>query len=466
MHTCDDLPPSRYQGHDCFLEAKPNTKNLPSAEGCVNWNSYYTDCRPGEMNPFRGAISFDNIGLAWVAIFLVISLEGWTDIMYYVQDAHSFWDWIYFVLLIVIGSFFMINLCLVVIATQFSETKKRELERMRIERARFTSTSTLTAIEHASCYSEIVKLIAHWIRKGKRKAKKFWATHRGDRTEEESQIDLGIVQGRGTQEQIRTERETSARSSALTCPQLLAISGALNALPQVALGSETVSGMPSWGELSNTLKRGGPISFSAPVLTVQTTPPLSPAQVRHEHHRHRYSLTDSWNSDTRRDRGSENLGPCRSKIREFVESKFFQQGILCAILINTLSMGVEYHNQPDFLTEAVEMSNIIFSAVFFVEMLLKLLAYGFAGYLSNGFDVFDGVIVVLSGVELCQGMVDGNTHASGGALSVLRTFRLLRILKLVRFLPNLRRQLVVMLKTMDNVAVFFALLVLFIFIFR
>ncbi|RWS27056.1 hypothetical protein B4U80_07638 [Leptotrombidium deliense] len=31
----------------------------------------------------------------------------------------------------------MINLCLVVIATQFSETKKREMERMRQERARF-----------------------------------------------------------------------------------------------------------------------------------------------------------------------------------------------------------------------------------------------------------------------------------------------------------------------------------------
>ena len=47
----------------------------------------------------------------------------------------------------------------------------------------------------------------------------------------------------------------------------------------------------------------------------------------------------------------------------------------------------------------------------------------------------------------------------------LRTFRLLRILKLVRFLPNLRRQLIVMLRTMDNVAVFFGLLMLFIFIF-
>ena len=40
---------------------------------CINWNQYYTNCRAGEKNPFQGAISFDNIGLAWVAIFLVSS---------------------------------------------------------------------------------------------------------------------------------------------------------------------------------------------------------------------------------------------------------------------------------------------------------------------------------------------------------------------------------------------------------
>lgn len=71
---------------------------------------------------------------------------------------------------------------------------------------------------------------------------------------------------------------------------------------------------------------------------------------------------------------------------------------------------------------------------------------------------------VSSVVELCQAFVEERGGSSG--LSVLRTFRLLRILKLVRFLPNLRRQLFVMLRTMDNVAVFFSLLVLFIFIFR
>jgi len=33
----------------------------------------------------------------------IISLAGWVNIMYYVQDAHSFWDWIYFATLIVVS---------------------------------------------------------------------------------------------------------------------------------------------------------------------------------------------------------------------------------------------------------------------------------------------------------------------------------------------------------------------------
>lgn len=88
MHLCDNLPPSRGEnGEYCTLEARHYNPRPP---GCVNWNQYYTDCRAGEKNPFQGAISFDNIGLAWVAIFLVISLEGWTDIMYYVSLCYYF----------------------------------------------------------------------------------------------------------------------------------------------------------------------------------------------------------------------------------------------------------------------------------------------------------------------------------------------------------------------------------------
>ncbi|XP_006740789.1 voltage-dependent T-type calcium channel subunit alpha-1G [Leptonychotes weddellii] len=143
--------------------------------------------------------------------------------------------------------------------------------------------------------------------------------------------------------------------------------------------------------------------------------------------------------------------------RKIVDSKYFGRGIMIAILVNTLSMGIEYHEQPEELTNALEISNIVFTSLFALEMLLKLLVYGPFGYIKNPYNIFDGVIVVISVWEI--------VGQQGGGLSVLRTFRLMRVLKLVRFLPALQRQLVVLMKTMDNVATFCMLLMLFIFIF-
>lgn len=51
--------------------------------------------------------------------------------------------------------------------------------------------------------------------------------------------------------------------------------------------------------------------------------------------------------------------------------------------------------QPEELTLTVEFSNIVFSAIFAIEMLLKVIAEGPLNYIGNGFNVFDGVIVIL-----------------------------------------------------------------------
>ena len=51
--------------------------------------------------------------------------------------------------------------------------------------------------------------------------------------------------------------------------------------------------------------------------------------------------------------------------------------------------------QPDTYTLVLEYSNLFFSGLFAVEMLMKVLAEGLFGYVRNGFNVFDGFIVVL-----------------------------------------------------------------------
>ncbi|KAL3982073.1 Ion transport family protein [Acanthocheilonema viteae] len=82
------------------------------------------------QGPNNGITNFDNFGLAMLTVFQCVSLEGWTDVMYWVNDAVGReWPWIYFITLVILGSFFVLNLVLGVLSGEFS--KEREKARAR-----------------------------------------------------------------------------------------------------------------------------------------------------------------------------------------------------------------------------------------------------------------------------------------------------------------------------------------------
>jgi voltage-dependent calcium channel T type alpha-1G len=73
----------------------------------------------------------------------------------------------------------MINLCLVVIATQFSETKKRETARMLAERRRFSrSSTTLSNDEPGSCWEETIKYLERLWKTAHKRLVILWKNHR------------------------------------------------------------------------------------------------------------------------------------------------------------------------------------------------------------------------------------------------------------------------------------------------
>uniref|UniRef100_A0A8C2A0C7 Calcium channel, voltage-dependent, T type, alpha 1H subunit a n=1 Tax=Cyprinus carpio TaxID=7962 RepID=A0A8C2A0C7_CYPCA len=504
MLRCSQVPHLK-EGVECTLNASPPGHAYSGLDGtgnssCVNWNQYYNVCKPGELNPHKGAVNFDNIGYAWIAIFQVITLEGWVDIMYYVMDAHSFYNFIYFILLIIVGSFFMINLCLVVIATQFSETKQRENQLMQEQRARYLSNdSTLASYsEPGSCYEEMLRYISHLYRKVKRRASRIytgWQSKRRKKVNPNSGLSGGGggccgggVNGhsrhRGGGHWLRSihsliqqhQRQHCHLSNGSPSPVTATGPGEALEMRSIATGSQlTVSSQPT--AIRVLLQMAGVVP-SPLLLELLNCPNCARAleTMDMEHGDSDYSRSEgdvvyefSHGAEFKPCRASHNkileernrLAQCwddfRDRLIRIVDSKYFNRGIMIAILINTLSMGIEYHEQPEELTNILEISNIVFTSMFVLEMLFKLLAFGIFGYIKNPYNIFDGIIVVISVWEII-GQADGG-------LSVLRTFRLLRVLKLVRFLPALRRQLVVLMKTMDNVATFCMLLMLFIFTF-
>uniref|UniRef100_A0AAY4F022 Voltage-dependent P/Q-type calcium channel subunit alpha-1A n=1 Tax=Denticeps clupeoides TaxID=299321 RepID=A0AAY4F022_9TELE len=85
-----------------------------------------TVCRPYWIGPNYGITQFDNILFAVLTVFQCITMEGWTDMLYYSNDASgSAWNWMYFVPLIIIGSFFMLNLVLGVLSGEFAKERER-----------------------------------------------------------------------------------------------------------------------------------------------------------------------------------------------------------------------------------------------------------------------------------------------------------------------------------------------------
>lgn len=56
--------------------------------------------------------------------------------------------------------------------------------------------------------------------------------------------------------------------------------------------------------------------------------------------------------------------------------------------------------QPQELTDILEISNMVFTSLFSLEMLLKLLALGLFGYIKNPYNGFDSVIVIIRWGEL------------------------------------------------------------------
>ncbi|CAF3603222.1 unnamed protein product [Adineta steineri] len=547
MTKCSEIPKLRKGNMTCELDFYAVHEQIlkdphKSINGCINWNQYYKFCNVSDKNPYSGSISFDNIGLAWVVIFQIISLESWVNIMYYIQDAHSFWDWIYFVFLIIIGSFFMINLCLVVIATQFSETKKRETERMLAERRRFSrSSSTLTSDEPGSCWEETIKYLERLWKHAYKRLVISWKNYRrkNQKTKRVNQKRLLEVGKHRRKKLLTTDDKklssTSNRSivhksncrlyQPIEKSSLPTFPSAVSSINPFLIDAPTAS--PEISQIIDSRNPPSPsietqINLSSSQGAHSLAPTLSPLQLRkclrksadvaeilcpevntipsanniverllvetnekksniHFCECHREDeISDDDDDDDDDDDGNDNyeerkkkkksricscldkycfsyLTKFRQLLSNFVASKFFRRVVLTAIVINTLSMGIEYHGQPDSLTNALEYSNIVFTTLFAIEMVCKIIVDGCLKYIKNAYNLFDGGIVIMSVIEL-QGQ-------KNSGLSVLRTFRLLRVLKLVRFMPTLRRQLVVMLKTMDNVATFFSLLLLFIFIF-
>ncbi|XP_070596590.1 sodium channel protein type 8 subunit alpha isoform X1 [Erythrolamprus reginae] len=121
------------------------------------------------------------------------------------------------------------------------------------------------------------------------------------------------------------------------------------------------------------------------------------------------------------------------KLKEIVNcivmDPFVDLAITICIVLNTLFMAMEHHPMTPTFEHVLSVGNLVFTGIFTAEMFLKLIAMDPYYYFQEGWNIFDGFIVSLSLLELMLADVEG--------LSVLRSFRLLRVFKLAKSWPTL-----------------------------
>ena len=77
------------------------------------------------------------------------------------------------------------------------------------------------------------------------------------------------------------------------------------------------------------------------------------------------------------------------KIWWFVTSQPFEYTIFILIMLNTITLAMKFHNQPEAYGHFLDILNIIFTAVFAMEFVFKLAAFRFKVSIHNSLEVSD-----------------------------------------------------------------------------
>ncbi|XP_075458517.1 voltage-dependent L-type calcium channel subunit alpha-1C isoform X7 [Ascaphus truei] len=114
-------------------EASPCALASNNGRHCPNGSI----CRAGWDGPKHGITNFDNFAFAMLTVFQCITMEGWTDVLYWMQDAMGYeLPCVYFVSLVIFGSFFVLNLVLGVLSGEFSKEREKAKARGDFQKLR------------------------------------------------------------------------------------------------------------------------------------------------------------------------------------------------------------------------------------------------------------------------------------------------------------------------------------------
>ncbi|XP_068069014.2 sodium channel, voltage gated, type XII, alpha a isoform X2 [Danio rerio] len=472
------------------------------------------DCLKTSRNPNYGYTSFDTFGWAFLGLFRLMTQDYWESLYHQTLRSAGKTYMIFFVLVIFLGSFYLVNLILAVVAMAYEEqnqatiaeawAKEREfqlaMEHLRKEQralakqrrkeaemalaadfcpspfSRKDSIKCRTRTRSHRTLSEEIEdsFLPKFEPLDEKPAHPLLATLSSHplSTRRGSQMSIFTFRPRNSSEADFADDEHSvadygrSRAGSMATPWHKHRTGSIR-----SHSSQVFTPTLANGRLNISLEQNGITGIG--LHTPTTGPKFSMEKVKEgtepECQNEQIKLTVDVQEEVpppRRKRGLSSVSffsdamdeleearqkcpPCwyefaqkyliwtcspawlrvKEGLKVMVMDPFLDLAITICIVLNTLFMALEHYPMTDEFNSMLSIGNLVFTGIFTAEMVLKIFALDPYYYFQQGWNIFDGIIVCLSLMELGLSNVEG--------LSVLRSFRLLRVFKLAKSWPTL-----------------------------
>ncbi|XP_048871241.1 sodium channel, voltage-gated, type I-like, alpha [Brienomyrus brachyistius] len=386
-------------------------------------------CRKAGKNPDYGYTSFDSFGWAFLSLFRLMNQDSWETLYQQTLRAAGKPYMIFFVMVIFLGSFYLVNLILAVVAMAYEEQnlaamkeaqqKEEEFQDMldKLKKQQERAQAVRGAIDPelrqkkgsiTNIFSEASKLSPKSAKERRNQQRKW--------REDEEKADGETFQ---SEDSIRrSEFQYSFDDNTVTYKKR-------NSSTQKEMGippkKRSNSHQPSMDFLEDFEMRQRALSVAS--MLTNTMEELEESRQKFPSWWYKFAKTFLvWD-----------CCPLWLKVKHMaglvVMDPLMDLAITICIILNTLFMALEHYPVTEKFTRVLDYGNYVFTGIFAAEMCLKIIAFHPYYYFQDRWNISDTVIVVLTLIEPLIEKVDG--------LSVLRSFRLVRVFKLAKSWPTL-----------------------------
>uniref|UniRef100_A0A3P9D4Z9 Sodium channel protein n=1 Tax=Maylandia zebra TaxID=106582 RepID=A0A3P9D4Z9_9CICH len=390
-------------------------------------------CLKAGRNPNYGYTSFDTFGWAFLSLFRLMTQDYWENLYHQTLRSAGKTYMVFFVVVIFLGSFYLVNLILAVVAMAYEEQNQATIAEACQKEREFQQAMEILKKEQQVTDDLMCSIIQHVVR-CRTPLHPLLARSFSTRTRRSSQVSSIFnfrLRSRGSEGEMADD-EYSVPGDVVE-----------------GVGSRTYSGGTFSGILPQPWPKRRPSTYStasrsSQVKLEESHKKCHPCWYTFAHHYLVWECCPMWLK-------------VKQLVKIMVMDPFLDLAITVCIVLNTLFMAMEHYPMTDEFNGMLTIGNLVFSGIFTAEMVLKIIALDPYYYFQTGWNIFDSIIVCLSLMELGLSDVEG--------LSVLRSFRLLRVFKLARSWPTLNTLIKIIGNSMGALGNLTLVLAIIVFIF-